>query len=214
VNDELLVGMVGNLAPSKGHLGFIEAAALIKRQSARPVKFVIVGRDLELWRAYSDQLRATVTTLGLEGDVRFEGYRADIADVLSAFDVLVVPSHWEPLGVIVMEGMAAGKPIVATDAGGIPEMVHDGVEALLFPPQDAQKLADAVLRLTTNAVLAANLAANARRRVWDAFSPQQAATAYAWLYDSMAQPDRSTGIAAPREFVAAGLAGEKPEAQS
>ncbi|MBC8165107.1 MAG: glycosyltransferase family 4 protein [Bryobacteraceae bacterium] len=112
--------------------------------------------------------------LSSRDEIFFLGYRADAASLLDEADICVVPSVWQdafPLGVL--ESMAAGKPVIATSVGGIPEMIDDGVTGLLVPPADEQALADAISCLLGNPDLSARLASAGRQRVAERFSPEQ-----------------------------------------
>jgi glycosyltransferase involved in cell wall biosynthesis len=122
------------------------------------------------------------------------GYRNDIPNLLDAMDILVVPSLWEPLGVIVMEGMAMKKPIVATNAGGVPEMVRDGKEALLVPPSAPTAIAEAVESLFKSEQMAQRLADAGFERLRSTFAPESAASRYQEVYMKLlsgTRPDRA-----------------------
>jgi glycosyltransferase involved in cell wall biosynthesis len=183
--NEIVIGMIANLHPSKGHLCFLRAAKLLKDQFSRALRFVIVGRKLETQRSYAARIEVEIRRLGLVNDVIMTGYRSDIPDLLGSMDILVVPSVWEPLGVVVMEGMAMQKPVVATNAGGIPEMITNGVDGLLFPPQDDVALAECVAKLIKDPTLRVYISSNARRKVLEKFAPEISVKAYERLYESM-----------------------------
>jgi glycosyltransferase involved in cell wall biosynthesis len=183
--NEIVIGIIANLHPSKGHLCFVRAAKLLKNRFSRRLRFVIVGRKLETQQSYAARIEAEISRLGLINDVVMTGYRSDIADVLSSMDILVVPSVWEPLGVIVMEGMAMQKPIVATNAGGIPEMITNGLDGLLFPPEDEVALADCIAKLIEDSSLREYISFNARKKIVEKFSPEISIKKYEHLYESM-----------------------------
>ncbi|MCL4552105.1 MAG: glycosyltransferase, partial [Candidatus Marsarchaeota archaeon] len=191
-DNERLIGMIGHFHWFKGHLDFLGAAAILKERTAHRLKFLIVGRELELRRSYPLLVKEKIDRLQLNEEMILAGYRKDVPDLLNAMDVLVVPSIYEPLGVIVMEGMAAGKPIVASRVGGIPEMVIDGEHALLFPSRDVQCLAACIERLLDEPELVRDLGAKARARVCERFSPEMAAAAYEHLYDSILDGDETS----------------------
>jgi glycosyltransferase involved in cell wall biosynthesis len=112
--------------------------------------------------------------LASRDDIFFLGYRTDAPDLLAEADICVVPSVWQdafPLGV--MEAMAAGKPVIATSVGGIPEMVEDGITGLLVPPADEQALADALAHLLAKPELAERFGRSARQRVAERFTPEE-----------------------------------------
>jgi len=119
------------------------------------------------------ELRSLRETLQAREDIIFTGYRADAAEILSEADVCVVPSLWQdafPLSVL--EGMARGKPVIATRVGGIPEMIEHDEVGLLVPPADEVALAEAIAALLADPARVARLGENARRRVAERFTPE------------------------------------------
>ena len=155
---DLVVGTAGRLTPVKGHVHLIAAAAKIL--AVHPdTTFVLLG-DGELKGRLIEQAEA----LGLAGKVRFPGWRPDVAAVMSAFDVFVLPSLNEGMGRVLVEAMALSKPVVASRTGGIKDLVADGSNGLLVPPGDAGDLADAILRLLGDAALRAAMGGEGRRR--------------------------------------------------
>ena len=143
-DDALVFGVVGRLTPPKDHSTFLKAAALILKKVPK-ARFLIVG-DGPLRKALEIQAQKT----GLANAVIFTGLRKDVPALLAALDVLVFSSLWEGLPVALLEGMAAARPIVATNVGGIPEVVLPNKSALLVPPGDAHALAQACLRLASD----------------------------------------------------------------
>jgi glycosyltransferase involved in cell wall biosynthesis len=107
-------------------------------------------------------------------------------------DLFVLPSHTEGLPLTVLEAMAAGKPVIGTAVGGIPEAVHDGETGLLVPPRDPGRLAEAMTRVLTDPVLAAAMGATGRTRARDAFSLEAEARQTRAVYD------RAVGARFPR----------------
>jgi glycosyltransferase involved in cell wall biosynthesis len=167
----LRVGIVGRIAPWKGQHVFIDAFATAF--PAGPEQAVVVGAPLfgADEDRYLDELRSLAAERGLGGRIEFTGFRDDVAGELARLDVLVHASVVpEPFGQVVVEGMAAGLPVVATAAGGPAEIVEDGVNGLLYPPGDVEALAQTLRRLAADATLRARLGANARERARD-FDP-------------------------------------------
>lgn len=159
-----LVANVAHMADHKGQRYLIEAAPEVLR--ARPeTTFAIVG-DGEL-RAELVELAAA---LGVSERFRFPGFRTDVPELLRALDLFVMPSHMEGLGTSVLDAMAAGTPVVGTEAGGMPESIEDGVTGLLCPVRDPGALARAIVRLLEDPALARRLAAQAAQRVRERFS--------------------------------------------
>ncbi len=142
IRDEApLIAVFARLNPLKGLEFFLEAAALLSGQF-KDARFLIVGDSIS--REYRDELEGKAKALGLGTRVFFTGFRTDIPELLGEVSVLVLPSLAEGLSNVILEGMAAGVPVVATRVGGNPEIVEDGVSGLLVPPRDASALAEAI----------------------------------------------------------------------
>lgn len=136
-----LVLWVGRLVPIKGCEQFIEACALVA-ESEPDARFFMVG-DGEV----RDKLRGLATSLGLESRLEITGEWTDIVPWMGAADMFVLSSHNEGLGRVILEAMATQKPVVATDVGGVAEIVFDGETGYLVPPRSPQSLADGMLKL-------------------------------------------------------------------
>lgn len=138
-----MVGIIGNIRFWKGQEHFIDAVKILLGRYA-DVHGLIVGGWGESDRVYHDGLRRRVEESGLSDRVRFLGYRTDVPDLLSALDVFVHASTKpEPFGMVILEAMAAGRPVVATNIGGPPEILDGGRCGILVPPGDAGAIADA-----------------------------------------------------------------------
>lgn len=154
----LTVGLVGRIAPWKGQDLFLDAFA--RAFPAGEERAVLVGAPLFGEQDYARRLEREVGRLGLDGRVEFRGFREDVASELERLDVLVHSSTIpEPLGLVVLEGLAAGLPVVAPDIGGPAETIDDGSNGLLFRAGDPDALAGALRRLRDEPALRANLAA-------------------------------------------------------
>lgn len=143
-----LIGAAGRMDVWKGFEDFIEAAAIV-RQSRPDARFVIAGGAIEGLASYETQLRSLAQARGLDGTLFFAGWRYG-PDVMPAFhqsiDLLVLPSREpEPFGLVVLEAMASGRPVIATAHGGPVEIVRDGETGLLVAPRSPQAIAGAVL---------------------------------------------------------------------
>jgi glycosyltransferase involved in cell wall biosynthesis len=136
----------------------MRAAASIHRQRA-DVRFVLVGQG-----PLEADLKREAWALGLDGTIVFAGRREDVPRLLRAFDLFVLPSIHEGLSIALLEAMAAGKPVVVTRVGGMPEVVEDGVEGLIVPPANPEALSRAILTLLRDADLRAQCGDAARQR--------------------------------------------------
>lgn len=159
-----IVGNVAALVPHKGQRHLVEAAAIVVRQ-APDTRFVIAGEG---------ELRETLEHLikhhGLEKHVILTGFRPDALSLHKAFDIFVMSSVTEGLGTSLLDAMACGKPIVATTAGGIPEVVRDGRTGFLVPPRDHQAMAEAILKLLQDDELRAKMGEAGRSLAYSYFS--------------------------------------------
>jgi glycosyltransferase involved in cell wall biosynthesis len=155
--DVFAVGTVTRLMPSKGNEYLVEAARLVLDRTPR-ARFYIVGEG-EL----QADLEARARRLGLGDRLTFCGFRRDVAEAFASFDLAVFPSLWEGTPLTVLEALAMGKSIVATDADGLQDVLTDGSDARIVPRRDASALADAIVSLAGDDRERARLAANARR---------------------------------------------------
>lgn len=163
-----VVGFVGRLCPTKGLETLLRAAALLRPEHPR-LKICVVGQDDQDGR-YLARLRGLCGELGLGPVVCFLGYRADAPTAAREFDVQVVPSLAEPFGLVTLEAMNQGRPVVATLTGGSPEIVRDGVEGFLTRPGDAGQLARRLEVLLDSPGLCRAMGRRGRRRVAGEFS--------------------------------------------
>jgi len=158
--DAMLVMMLSRLDPQKGLVDLIEAAALVVSRQPN-VYFMIVGGKLinEGGKLVPDaeypaQLMQKAASLGIADRIILTGLRSDTSNLLKQATLAVLPSHSEGLSNALLESMAAGLPLVATDVGGNPELVYEEVNGLLVPPHNPVALADALLKIIENPDLA------------------------------------------------------------
>ncbi len=155
VGEPVLV-VLGRLHPNKGIDVLLRAAALLLPAHAG-LRVLIAGHDDPGARGERDRLEAMVAGTSLAGRAEFLGFRDRVEEVIARGRVYVQPSRFEPQGLAILEAMAVGVAVVATDVGGVPEVVVDGVNGLLVRPDDAASLATAIERLLTDSVLAERL---------------------------------------------------------
>ena len=163
-DDRLLIGVVAQLIERKGHRFLLDALPpLIDELPQIQVRFFGQG-------SLAGDLDARISAAGLKPHVQLAGFREDLDRILPCIDLLVHPATMEGLGVSLLQASSAGVPIIAADAGGIPEAVRDGVNGLLFPPGDVQALADAIRRLLTDVDLRHRLGQGGRALMSKEFS--------------------------------------------
>ncbi len=168
---QLVVGTIGQITERKGQLGLLRAFAQAQREIPHAV-LLIVGEPLftAADQQYFQRLRQTAEELGLTEQVRFLGARRDVPAIMQALDLLVVNSLAEPCGLVVLEGMASGLPVLATAVGGNPEMIQQAASGWLVPAQDDHALASAIIKLQRTPALSQELGTNARSRVCEHFT--------------------------------------------
>ena len=180
-----IVGLIGRISPWKGQDVLIRAAAIV-RAAGVDCEFRLIGSTLFGEEAFERDLRETVKTLSLDAHVRFLGFRADVPAEIAQLDVVVHASTVpEPFGQVIIEGMLAGRPVIATAAGGVLEIIDNGRTGLLVPPGDADALAAAILRLLADPPLRAALAAAGRQDVLNRFTIGRVARDVERLYDRL-----------------------------
>jgi glycosyltransferase involved in cell wall biosynthesis len=193
--DAPLVGMAGRMDPFKGHGVFIDAAVMI-RKSFPEARFFIIGAPdpgNEGEEAYLEAQKARVRDSGLSDRVIFTGFRKDPLETIAALDVMVIPSRiirkgagiaTEGFGRVAIEAMAVGVPVVSSDAGGLKEIIEDGVSGILVPMDDVDKTARAVIDLLQDGQKADTIRMSAKKR-FDALYSVRAMAGLQGLYDDI-----------------------------
>jgi glycosyltransferase involved in cell wall biosynthesis len=162
------IGYIGRLSEGKGFHDLLEAFALLRRRNIY-AELLVAGNFVDT--AYEARIRERVAQdEDLKHTVRFLGYQDDLNPLYEVLDVLAVPSLNEPFGRVVIEAMANGVPCVAADAGGIPEIIEQGVTGLLYPPGDVHALAGLLEELRTTFWKLETIRQNARRMVYERFN--------------------------------------------
>jgi glycosyltransferase involved in cell wall biosynthesis len=187
--DGPIVGVVARLEPEKGHPTLLEAWPLVVA-AVPQATLLVVGEG-----SRREALEAMARELGVADRVVFTGRRDDVPAVTAALDVAVLPSYREALGLTVLEAMALSRPVVASNVGGIPEMIDDGVTGLLVPPRDPEALAAAIVRLLRDHPLADTLARAGHDLVHERFCIELMVRAVEQIYDDGARALRLSELA-------------------
>jgi glycosyltransferase involved in cell wall biosynthesis len=180
VNGSLLIGMIANFNfEIKGHRYFLEAAKMVLEKMP-DTEFLLVG-DGPLRPQYEQM----ASELGIRKKVHFLGKRSDVPMIVANLDVSVLPSISEGLSNVILESMAAGKPVIATKVGGSMETVQEGVTGYLVPPADSRALADRMVTLFRNPERARAMGAAGRKVIQEKFTVEAMIKSYETLYRSV-----------------------------
>jgi glycosyltransferase involved in cell wall biosynthesis len=163
LQDSNVIGVVGRLVPIKGHKYLVSAAKRIIKEFRNTV-FVFVGDGY-----LRSRLERQAESIGVRKNIIFTGWRKDAVEILALFDILVLPSLNEGMGKVLIEGMALGKPIIASNVGGIIDLVRNGENGILVPPGDSGALGEAILQLIKDKNLAETLGKDGKAKVYPEF---------------------------------------------
>lgn len=179
--ETLVLVMVANFIPYKGHDDLLRALSSLKEELPQPWEALLVGGG----DAYEDVIRNRAAAMGLDKHVRHLGVRSDIPQVFGAADIGILCSHQEGFSNSVLEGMAAGLPMVVTDVGGNPEAVAHGETGLVVPPNAPDSLAAAILSLAHDKDKRRQMGDAGQRRAETLFSINVCVAKYAALYEGL-----------------------------
>jgi glycosyltransferase involved in cell wall biosynthesis len=177
----LVMTIVANLIGYKGHADLFDALALAKPRLPADWKLLVVGRDDGIGAA----LRERAAAGGIADNVVFLGPRRDVPALYAASDIGLLVSHEEGFSNAVLEGMAAGLPMIVSDVGGNPEAVLDGESGLVVPARNPQRLAEAIVRLASDPTLRTRLGTAAAGRIAQNFTIEHCAARYDALYRTL-----------------------------
>lgn len=184
-----LLGIVGRLQTWKGMHTLIEAMPGLLRDYPDAYA-VLIGGKHDWEPDYPAYLEAKIDALGLQKNIRLTGFQRNVPEWMQAMDVIVHASDREPFGMVIVEAMALGKPVVAGSAGGPTEIITPGKNGLLTPYEDAPALANAILRYLNDPAFAACLGAAARQRAQDFSTARYAENVIATLHELLPESAR------------------------
>ena len=177
---------VGRLSQEKGHADLIGAISILRRSDPKlKFKLLLVGDGPE-----RQSLERAISALGVNDQVRLAGQVSDVAPYYAIADLIAMPSHSEGSPNVLLEAMAAGVPVVATNVGGVPEIATAEENALLVPARDPIHFAEALRRVLTQPDVATKLSANAAARAAD-FTPASYARSVIRIYQDVALEPRA-----------------------
>jgi glycosyltransferase involved in cell wall biosynthesis len=167
--DKFTIGTIGHLSSIKGQTDFVRAAAIIAKKRD-DVNFVIIGEDKSPDKRNRIEIENLITELNLQNRVQLLGWIEDVRELYASFDLFVSSARAEPFGLVIVEAMASGVPVVATKSEGALEIIENDKSGKLVEVGDIESLAQTIIDLLTNPVEREQLAANARQRVCEKFS--------------------------------------------
>jgi len=170
---------VGRLIHAKGVEILLEAIKILKNKYSRNLKIAIVGEG-----SLKENLNNLAVELGVNGEVEFLGIRKDIEDIMVSSKIFVLPSRWEGFGIVIIEAMSNMLPVIAANVGGIPELIENGKEGILVPPENPKALARVIDSLLEDDELRKKLSQAAYKKVKEKFSIKKYSAHMLSLYRS------------------------------
>ncbi len=162
--NDVLIGTAGRLHKQKGLIYFLQAVKILTQSLDYPIvqslRFLIIGDGPE-----RKNLQSEISNLQLENRVQLLGWRTDAQEIISILNIFALSSLWEGTPNVVLEALAYARPVVATEVGGVPEIIENGVQGLLVEPANVQTLAEAIIRLLKNREEAKEMGEKGREKV-------------------------------------------------
>lgn len=181
-----IVGTVGRLVEIKGHRYLLDAARLVLNKMPNTT-FLLIGDGYLM-----TELISHASAMGIENKVIFAGWRSDVPQLINTFDIFVLSSLNEGMGRVLVEAMAMGKPIVASDIGGIPDLVKDGANGILFPPRDVDAMAEAILKLLLDRELRRKMGNEGKKLAYPAYDTSVMVRKIEGLYEKLLRGERTS----------------------
>ncbi|MHC4570459.1 MAG: glycosyltransferase family 4 protein [Planctomycetota bacterium] len=154
-----LIATVARLSREKGHKFLLQAAQEVVREVPN-VKFLIVGEG-----PIREELENYCAELGISEHIIFTGFCPNVVEILHSIDIMVLPSLTESFPHVILEAMSVGKPVIATDVGGVSEMIRHGETGLLIKPSDSEAMAESIILLLRNQAMRNKMGQNAQKRI-------------------------------------------------
>ncbi|MCH8285447.1 glycosyltransferase family 4 protein [candidate division KSB1 bacterium] len=188
------IGFVGRLIPEKGVEDFLSAASVLLPDHPE-IRYIVFGEEIydNVFKgSYTNTVKNIIKTKGLEDCMKLQGFVFPPTKIFSTIDLFLMPSQriGESCPMVILEAMAAGVPVIATEVGGIPEIVEHGVTGYLIPPKDPQAIADAVEHVINNPEEVKKIVENARRTVKERFDFRENARQFVKIYQELLDEQR------------------------
>jgi glycosyltransferase involved in cell wall biosynthesis len=172
VRANLVVACIGQITPAKGQEEFVRAASRVA-QMRSDVEFLIVGEENQDEKPFTSELMRLAESLGLDSRLRFLGHVRHIPELLAACDVVVVPSWDEGFSLVTIEAMAARRPVLASNVGGITNIIKDNSTGIMFPARDVHALSSKLMWMLSDPPLRERLSVQGQRDVYTRFGREQ-----------------------------------------
>ncbi|MFC2061895.1 glycosyltransferase [Elusimicrobiota bacterium] len=177
-NETVNIGMVGAFdLRHKDFITFIKAADLVLKERENEIQFLIAGQGKD-----EDMIRELINGLGIQKYVKVEGFIPEIQDFMLSLDILVHTVNFEALGTSILQGMSCGLPVIATDVGGIPELIEEGKNGYLVEKNNVEQTAGRIIELIDNTSKQKELGLRNRLLVERKFSAEKMVSEYLKLY--------------------------------
>jgi glycosyltransferase involved in cell wall biosynthesis len=181
---ELVVSCIGQITPAKGQEEFVRVAHRVSKMRA-DVEFVIAGHENERGEPFTRHIKSLAQILGIGDRLSLLGFVRHVPELLAAVDVVVVPSWDEGFSLVTIEAMAAGRAVLASNVGGISEIICDGISGILYPPRDEKAMSEKLLLLLTDAALRERIAVEGQRSVYARFAREETIDRIEQLYSNV-----------------------------
>jgi glycosyltransferase involved in cell wall biosynthesis len=171
--DVVIIAIIGRISPGKGHEEILQAVKILLDRRANRFMVLVAGDASKNEKEFEQRIMKLSDDLNISSAVRFLGFRNDVPEIMAITDILVFPSHEESFGVTLIEALAMGLPVIASNNAGIPDIIVNGETGILIPPKDPHSLANAISGLINNTNLRSVFGTNGRKRAEKYFDEEE-----------------------------------------
>jgi len=173
---KLVLGVCARLSEQKGHTYLLQALAELNRTAQHKWQLLVIGDG-----PLKNELQNYAAELGISAHISFLGARMDVPELLKVIDIFILPSIWEGMPLTILEAMAAGKAIIASNVGGVPEVLENEVDGIIFPSRDIHALSIAIKRMMESEELRMEVSSKASQKFLKEFSLKRTLDKYEQL---------------------------------